>query len=128
MRRAMSRTHAVYTLAPGLLLVFKPRGHREAAHAHDTAQRLRVLRGVLDVRTARGTRRVTPASGVVRIAAGRMHATTARADTWLIAERVAAPTRRPRRAPPPPPRARRRRRRARRAAPPRAAGRRTALS
>lgn len=96
MRFAGRRTHAVYTLAPGLLLVFKPRGHREAEHAHDGGQRLRVLRGVLEVRTARGTRRITAASGAVRIAAGRVHATRALADTWLIAERLPAATRRPR--------------------------------
>ena len=43
------RRHAVYRLAPDLLLVFKPRGHREAMHAHPYRQRLQVLRGSLAV-------------------------------------------------------------------------------
>lgn len=95
-RRRLGRGgHAVFELASGLLLVFKPRGHREAAHAHAWTQRLRVLRGVLEVRTARGVRRIDAASGAVRIAAGRVHTTSARADTWLIAERLAGPLRPP---------------------------------
>lgn len=82
--------HAVYELAPGLLLVFKPRGHREAMHAHAHAQRLRVLRGRLEVRTARGAVRIDASARPLRIAAGRAHATRACADTWLIAERLTA--------------------------------------
>jgi len=84
------RRHAVYELLPGLLLVFKPRGHREASHAHAYAQRLRVLHGRLEVRTARGVVRVEAGSRPLRIAAGREHATRARSDTWLIAERLTA--------------------------------------
>ncbi len=77
--------HAVYLLAPGLLLVFKPRGHREAAHAHPSRQRLRVLRGRLVVRM--GTRRITlQPGGRLLLAAARMHDTLAVQDTWLIAE------------------------------------------
>ncbi len=85
-----SRTHAVYALAPDLLLVFKPRGHRESSHAHPHAQRLRVLRGRLEVRTARGVVRVAAGDRPLRIAAGRAHATRALSDTWLIAERLPA--------------------------------------
>lgn len=88
-RRSLSPArHAVYELAPGLLLVFKPRGHREAAHAHAHGQRLRVLRGALAVRTARGVVVLDAAARPLRIAAGRAHATQARRDTWLIAERL----------------------------------------
>lgn len=78
--------HAVYRLAPDLLLVFKPRGHREAEHAHPHRQRLRVLRGELAVRM--GTRRVTlaPRSRPLLLTAGRAHDTVAMRDTWLIAE------------------------------------------
>ena len=84
------RQHAVFDLAPGLLLVFKPGGHREATHAHPHEQRLRVLSGALEVRPARGVRRVAAGARAVRIAAGRAHATRALADTWLIAERLPA--------------------------------------
>ena len=88
--------HAVYALTPDLLLVFKPRGHREGAHAHPYAQRLRVLRGRLEVRTARGIVRVAAGDRPLRIAAGRTHETRALADTWLLAERLsAAAVRRP---------------------------------
>ena len=83
------RRHSVFELAPGLLLVFKPRGHREAEHVHSHSQRLRVLRGRLEVRTARAVRELTPAARPLLIAAGRRLATRALADTWLIAEREA---------------------------------------
>lgn len=82
------RRHFVLALAPGLLLVFKPRGHREAEHVHPYGQRLLVLRGRLEVRTARAVRQLTPAARPLRIAAGRRHATQALADTWLVAERL----------------------------------------
>ena len=55
-RLLASRRHAVFRLAPDLLLVFKPRGHREDEHHHPHRQRLRVLRGQLVVHT--GTRRI----------------------------------------------------------------------
>jgi hypothetical protein len=84
---AGARAHAVYELAPGLLLVFKPRGHREAAHAHAYVQRVRVLRGRLEVTTARGVVVLDEHSRPLRIAAGRAHATRALAGTWLVAER-----------------------------------------
>jgi quercetin dioxygenase-like cupin family protein len=86
-RRTLPRTgHAVYRLAPNLLLVFKPRGHREAEHAHPHRQRLRVLRGALLVRTARRTLTLRADSRSLTLAAGRVHGTFAAQDTWLIAE------------------------------------------
>ena len=104
MKRAMKvsgkqlsgRRHRVFHLAPGLLLVFKPRGHREAVHAHGHGQRLRVLRGVL--RVAIGQRRCTlrPGSPPLSIAAGRSHETFAVRDTWVVAESRERSQRRPR--------------------------------
>jgi quercetin dioxygenase-like cupin family protein len=79
--------HAVYRLAPDLLLVFKPRGHREAEHAHPHRQRLRVLRGRLLVTTAARSVRLGPRSRALTLAAGRVHRTVAVEDTWLLAER-----------------------------------------
>jgi len=76
----------VYRLAPDLLLVFKPRGHREDEHSHAHRQRLRVLRGALLVRTARTTVKLETASKPLTLAPGRRHATEALADTWLVAE------------------------------------------
>jgi quercetin dioxygenase-like cupin family protein len=78
--------HAVYRLAPGLLLVFKPRGHRESEHAHPHRQRLRVLCGKLEVRI--GQRRVTleASSRPLAVPAARAHETRAVQNTWLIAE------------------------------------------
>jgi len=84
---------AVYRLAPGLLLVFKPRGHREEEHAHPHRQRLRVLRGALLVRTARRAVTLGGASAPFTLAPGRRHATEALDDTWLVAETI-APARR----------------------------------
>lgn len=78
--------HAVYRLGPGLLLVFKPRGHTEEPHAHPYRQTLRILRGALRVRTARSTRVIRPSSEALTIVAGRRHATDALDDTWLVAE------------------------------------------
>jgi len=83
---------AVYRLAPGLLLVFKPRGHREEDHAHPHRQRLRVLRGTLLVRTARRAATLTSSSEPFTLAPRRRHATEALDDTWLVAESV-VPTR-----------------------------------
>jgi len=85
--------HAVYRLAPDLLLVFKPRGHREDEHAHPHRQRLHVLRGRLLVRTARAAVTLDESSPVYVMPAGRRHATEALADTWLVAE-AATPRRR----------------------------------
>jgi hypothetical protein len=93
------RGRRVFRLAPDLLLVFKPRGHHETEHAHPHRQRLRVLRGRLLVRTATRTVRLAAASAPLMLAARRRHATTALADTWLLAEQLPAPrtrtTRRP---------------------------------
>jgi quercetin dioxygenase-like cupin family protein len=89
--------HALYRLAPDLLLVFKPRGHREGEHAHAHRQRLRVLRGRLAVRTRRSEVVLDPASPVLSMPAGHWHATEALSDVWLIAEsRPAAARRAPR--------------------------------
>jgi quercetin dioxygenase-like cupin family protein len=74
--------HAVYRLGPDLLLVFKPRGHREAAHAHPHSQRLRVLRGLLAVERADRTELVGE-DGTLTVAANESHATEAREDTWV---------------------------------------------
>jgi hypothetical protein len=79
--------HAVYRLAADLLLVFKPRGHREPFHAHPYRQRLRVVRGRLEVATRRRRFRLSPRSGEVTLAAGRAHATNALVDTWLLVRR-----------------------------------------
>ncbi|HVN87480.1 MAG TPA: hypothetical protein VMW17_21810 [Candidatus Binatia bacterium] len=80
------RRHRIFRLALNLLLVFKPRGHREDEHAHPHRQRLRVLHGRLVVRTTRGTTTLTPTSRALTLAAGRRHSTRAVSDTWLIAE------------------------------------------
>ena len=77
--------HAVFQLAPDLLLVFKPRGHREEAHRHPYRQRLRVLRGLLMVRTARQAILLRAGGPPLTLAAGRTHATVAWRDTWLVA-------------------------------------------
>jgi hypothetical protein len=92
--RLPSSGHAVYHLAPGLLLVFKPRGHVEETHAHPHRQRLRILRGVLLVRTARAELRLDARSAPYTLPAGRRHATEALADTWLVAEAIAPAARR----------------------------------
>jgi quercetin dioxygenase-like cupin family protein len=79
--------HCVFRLAPGLLLVFKPRGHREEAHKHPHRQRLRVIHGVLEVCTA-GQQAVVlaPKSEALAIAAGAVHETRALRDTWLVVQ------------------------------------------
>ena len=78
--------HVVYRLAPDLLLVFKPRGHTETAHAHPYRQRLRVLRGTLIVRIGKHTRTLKPGSRPLTLAADRPHETRALEPTWLSAE------------------------------------------
>ena len=85
-RSLAGRKHAVYRLAPDLLLVFKPRGHREEEHSHPHRQKLRVLSGALAVRTARGETILRPQSPPLRLAAGRAHSTRALQDTWVLAE------------------------------------------
>ncbi len=84
--RTLPHRHALYRLAPDLLLVFKPRGHREATHAHAHRQRLRVLRGRLAVTI--GGRRVvlTASSRPLTLRLGVAHDTEALHDTWLVAE------------------------------------------
>jgi quercetin dioxygenase-like cupin family protein len=81
--------HAVYRIGPGLLLVFKPRGHRESEHAHPHRQRLRVLRGALRVETARRVVTLDHPDAPLTLAPGRRHATEAVTDTWLVAETLA---------------------------------------
>ncbi len=81
-----TRRHRVFRLVPGLLLVFKPRGHHEAAHAHVHRQRLRVLRGALRVRIGRRLCTLRPGSRPLSIPAGRSHETFAVRDTWVVAE------------------------------------------
>lgn len=114
-RSLAGERHAVYRLAPDLLLVFKPRGHTETEHAHAYRQRLRILRGRLRVRTARGAAILVARSAPYVVPAGRKHATEALADTWLVAEAAAPRTprdkstrgaRRSSRAAPPPRRSR----------------------
>ena len=78
--------HAIYRLGPDLLLVFKPRGHREGVHAHPHPQRLRVLRGALAVERGVRVDVVTADDAALALAAGESHATEARADTWLVVD------------------------------------------
>jgi hypothetical protein len=78
--------HRVYRLAPDLLLVFKPRGHREAEHRHERGQRLRVLRGRLVVGVGRARWVLRPGGRALTIAARRAHRTEASEDTWLVVE------------------------------------------
>ena len=108
----------MFVLDPGLLLVFKPRGHREDVHTHPHRQRLRVLRGKLVVRVGGGApaeaRRAAPRwvaqarepdilsgektitimltarSRPLTVAAGRAHATLAVEDCWMLAEALPA--------------------------------------
>ena len=83
-----SQGHALYELAGGLLLVFKPRGHREATHAHPYGQRLRVIRGQLRVEIGDASVFIDPESDGFVVGSGRLHGTEALEDTWLIAERI----------------------------------------
>ena len=89
-RELATSRHTVYRLAPDLLLVFKPRGHREAEHVHPHRQRLRVLRGRLAVYTATRTVHLIARNRALTLAAGRAHATLAIEDTWLLAETLPA--------------------------------------
>ena len=85
--RPLARSrHAVYRLAPDLLLVFKPRRHREASHAHAQRQRLQILRGTLVVRIGRRRITMTPLSRRLVLRAGCVHDTLAVRDTWVLAE------------------------------------------
>jgi len=72
-----TQRHRVYQLAPGLLVIFKPRGHREVVHTHLHRQSLRVLRGALRVSFGAGARLRTctlrPGGRPLSIAAGRSH-------------------------------------------------------
>jgi hypothetical protein len=90
-RRLLARRrHALFRLADDLLLVFKPRHHREEEHAHPYPQRLRVLRGQLVVRIAKRYVTLRPKSRPLTLAAGQPHDTLAVKDTWLVAESVLA--------------------------------------
>jgi mannose-6-phosphate isomerase-like protein (cupin superfamily) len=90
------RAHRVYRLAPDLLLVFKPRGHREDSHEHGRAQRLRVLLGALVVRMGRRTRTLRAGRAPLTVGAGQRHQTEANEATWLLVEWLAAEPRRAR--------------------------------
>jgi len=92
-RQRLPRRRAVYELAPDLLLVFKPRGHLELEHAHDYKQRVRLIRGRLEIRYAARRTLLGARSRVATIPARRRHATRALIDTWLIVEKVPAATR-----------------------------------
>jgi len=85
----VKRGHRVYELSPGLLLVFKPRRHLERRHAHDYKQRIRLLRGRLELRLGERLRVLARGRPVATIPAGRPHRTRALEDTWLIVERIA---------------------------------------
>ena len=85
-RLLATNRHAVFRLTPDLLLVFKPRGHREGEHAHEHRQRLRVLRGQLEMRIGKRTIVLRTDDPPFTLAAGRAHATLALEDTWLVAE------------------------------------------
>jgi hypothetical protein len=87
-RRLAARTHTVFRLSAELLLVFKPRGHREEAHAHPYRQRLQVLRGRLRVRTGKRVITLRASSPPFTLAAGRLHETVALDDTWLVARSI----------------------------------------
>lgn len=99
-RNLTATSHTVLRLTPGLLLVFKPAGHREAPHSHPYRQALQVLSGLLAV-DRRGRRLLRPGQPRLSLPAGTEHATEALEDTWLLAIRdegrsstVATPVRR----------------------------------
>jgi quercetin dioxygenase-like cupin family protein len=83
-QRLAASKHTVYQLGRGLLVVFKPRGHVERAHAHGHAQRLILLRGTLVVQLDDRRVVLTAGSAPFVVPAGRRHATRARMDTWLL--------------------------------------------
>jgi hypothetical protein len=83
-----SRTHAVFRLSADLLLVFKPRGHREKAHAHPYRQRLQVLRGRLRVDAGKNRVTLRASSPPFTLAAARPHETLALEDTWLVVRSI----------------------------------------
>ncbi len=80
--------HAVYELAPDLLLVCKPMGHHEAEHTHDHRIRLRVVRGRLAVRTGGCEAILHDPERSYTIEADTPHATHAIEPTWVIVERL----------------------------------------
>ncbi len=82
----LGKAHTILWLTEDLLLVFKPRGHREAEHAHPHAQRFRILRGVLRIRRSGRTVTLRPDSRPLTVPAGRAHETWALTDTWLVVE------------------------------------------
>ena len=89
----MRRRRAVYELEPDLLLVFKPRGHLEIEHAHDYNQRVRLIRGKLEIRYAARRSVLGERSRAATIPARRRHATRALLDTWLLVEKLPPSTR-----------------------------------
>ena len=85
--------HAVFQLAPDLLLVFKPRGHREEAHA------TRIASGYASSAASswyarRGSRRYcAPAARRSPWLPGERMRRSRCATTWLVAERYPVRTR-----------------------------------
>jgi hypothetical protein len=84
----VTRKRTVYQLEPDLLLVFKPRGHLEIEHAHDYNQRVRLIRGRLEIRYATRSTVLGARSRTATIPARRPHATRALRDSWLIVEKL----------------------------------------
>ncbi len=85
-RALRPRQHAIFDLGDDMLLVFKPRGHREVEHTHPYAQRLLVLRGRLRLQRRRAV--TLPLGRAVVIAAQQPHSTEALDDVWLLAVRL----------------------------------------
>lgn len=79
--------HRVWQIEEGLLLVFKPRGHREDEHEHPWSQEILLLSGRLRVDRPRGRTELHPDRRRLRIGRGVAHRTLALADTWIVARR-----------------------------------------
>ena len=84
----MRRRRAVYELEPDLLLVFKPRGHLEIEHAHDYNQRVRLIRGQLEIRYAARRSVLGERSRALTIPARRRYRRS-QADGWASSHSTA---------------------------------------